>query len=98
MRACLGRWHPAPLKVYPVSVILRKIAVTPEGAALGRFRGRATAAADRKALQAPAARPLLEQQDLADYVGRRAHLVDATPRIDIRGDHRMWGIEDWRLQ
>jgi hypothetical protein len=40
-----------------------------EGAALDRFRGSAAAAADRKALQAPVARPLLGQQDFADRVG-----------------------------
>ena len=52
--------------------VLQPVAVAPESAALDRFRGRIAAAADRQTLQAPAARPLLGQQDLADRVTGRS--------------------------
>ena len=48
--------------------VLQPVAVAPESAAFDRFRGRAAAASDRKALQAAVARSLLGQQDLADRV------------------------------
>ncbi len=48
--------------------VLQPVAVAPEGAALDRLRGPAAAAADRKALQAAVARPLLGRQDIADRV------------------------------
>ena len=48
--------------------VLQPVAVAPESAALDRLRGGTAAAADRQALQAAAARPLLGQQDLADRV------------------------------
>ncbi len=51
--------------------LLRTVAVAPKSAALDRFRGGAAAAADGKTLQAPAARPLLGQQDVEDRVRRR---------------------------
>ena len=48
--------------------LLRSVAVAAEGAALGRFREGIAAAADREALQAAAAGPVLGQQDVADCV------------------------------
>ena len=48
--------------------LLRPASRAPEGAAVDRLRSRAAAAADRQALQAAAARPLLGQQDQPDRV------------------------------
>src|SRR3954470_15365341 len=57
-----------------VDRVLQPMAVTAKGTALDRLRGRAAAAADRQALQAPLARPLLGQQDVKDRVkARRLH-------------------------
>src|SRR5205807_543487 len=55
--------------------LLQPVAVAPESAALDRFRGRIAAAADRQALQAPVARSVLGQQDLAERV-RPARMRD----------------------
>ena len=52
--------------------VLQPVAVAPESAALDRLREGTAAAADRQTLQAPAARPLLGQQDLADRVSARS--------------------------
>src|SRR5450631_4635049 len=49
-------------------IVLQPIPVAPKSAALDRFRGGAAAAADRKTLQALAARPLLGRQDVTDFV------------------------------
>ena len=57
--------------------VLQPVAVAPEGAALDRLRGGAAAAADRQALQAPAARPLLGRQDDADRVTARSDRAPA---------------------
>ena len=62
---------PGPDLVEELIAVLQPIAVAPEGAALDRFRGRTAAAADRQALQAAAARPLLGRQELAHRVKRR---------------------------
>ncbi len=68
---------PGPTVAEEADRLLQPASRAPEGAALdrpfdfaqGRLRGRAAAAADRQALQAPAARPLLGQQDEPDCLG-----------------------------
>ena len=66
--------------------VLQPVAVAPEGAALDRLRGGTAAAADRQALQAAVARPLLGRQDLAHRViaGQAQslpHIVTRSPGI-----------------
>ena len=84
--------RPSPAMAEELIAFCGQHLAAPEGPALGRLRGRAAAPADRQALQAPAARPLLGQQDQPDRVDhlfgrarfRRAH--DCTrQRLEARG-------------
>src|SRR4051812_32243466 len=63
------------------AVVLQPIPVTPESAALDRFRGRAAPLADRKALQAPAARPLLGRQEIAHRVSTGAEMTACLRKV-----------------
>ena len=59
---------PGPRTVEELLAFCSQHLARQQGAALDRLRSRAAAAADRQALQAPAARPLLGQQDEPDRV------------------------------
>ena len=62
--------RPGPALAEELIAFCSAAPVAPEGAALDRFRGRIAAPADRQALQAAAARPLLGQQDVTNCVTR----------------------------
>ncbi len=69
--------------------VLRPIAVAPESAALDRLRGGAAAAADRKALQAAVARPLLGRQAFKDRVKISRVRVDLPLRLQPRKQRKI---------